>query len=208
MRIPVTQIIPGTEPGALDQAVAALARGELVAFPTDTVYGLAASAFSAPAIERLFVAKGRDSSKAIAVLLGDLEQIGQVTPELNASARRLAQRFWPGALTLIVARHPSLPENLSPLPTIGVRIPDHPLARALLRRSGPLATTSANLSGGVNPLSAQEVLTQLGGRIALIIDGGRSPGGLPSTVVDCTGESIRVLRAGPIDAVAIREAMR
>jgi L-threonylcarbamoyladenylate synthase len=203
----LTQTILGTDPNALELAADALARGELVAFPTDTVYGLAASAFSASAIERLFDAKGRDSSKAIAVLLGDLNQLDMVTPGLTASAERLAQRFWPGPLTLIVGRHPSLPENLSPLPTIGIRIPDHPLAQTLLRRTGPLATTSANRSGAENPLSAQDVRDQLDGRIEWIVDGGRSPGGLPSTVVDCTGEDIRVLRVGPIPEAALREAI-
>jgi L-threonylcarbamoyladenylate synthase len=202
-----TQTISGTDPTTLELAAAALARGELVAFPTDTVYGLAASAFSTSAIERLFDAKGRDNSKAIAVLLGDLNQLDLVTPGLTASAERLAQRFWPGPLTLIVARHPSLPENLSPLPTIGIRIPDYPLAQTLLRRTGPLATTSANRSGAENPLSAQDVHDQLDGRIEWIIDGGRSPGGLPSTVVDCTGEDIRVLRVGPISEAALREAI-
>ena len=122
----------------------------------------------------------------------------QVTQAIPAVARRLAERFWPGPLTLVVARHPALPAILSPLPTVGVRMPDHPTALALLRQSGPLATTSANLSGGPNPLTAQEVLAQLDGRVDLIIDGGRCPGGVPSTVVDCTAGELKILRQGPI----------
>jgi L-threonylcarbamoyladenylate synthase len=99
-----------------------------------------------------------------------------------------------------------LPANLSPLPTIGVRIPDHAWARDLLRRSGPLATTSANRSGGLNCTVAAQVLAQLDGEIDLLVDGGETPGGVPSTVVDCTGEALKVLRAGPITAEMVREA--
>ena len=117
---------------------------------------------------------------------------------MNDMAMRLAQRFWPGPLTLVVAGHPSLPANLSPRPTVGVRMPDHPVALTLLRRAGPLAVTSANLSGAPNASTAQEVLAQLQGRVALILDGGKTPGGLPSTVLDCTGSQPVILRQGPI----------
>ena len=107
------------------------------------------------AIGRLYQAKERSENKAIAVLIGDVDQLGQVAGELNPAARRLAQAFWPGALTLVVPRRADLPENLSPLPTVGVRMPDHAFARSLLRQAGPLATTSANLSGGPNPRKRQ-----------------------------------------------------
>ena len=195
-----TQIISSQEPQAIDLAREVFARGGLVAFPTDTVYGLGTSAFSAQGIEAIFRAKGRDTSKAIAVLLGEVEQIGQVTSGLTEAAQRLAARYWPGPLTLVVPRHPSLPENISPYPTIGLRLPDHAFARALIRACGPLATTSANRSGGENPLTAQDVLLQLGGHIDLLIDGGATPGGVPSAVVDCTAAQIKILRAGPIPA--------
>lgn len=183
---------------AVDLAVEVLNAGGLVAFPTDTVYGLAALAFEPVCIERIFEAKGRDTTKAIPILVGTLEQLSQVALMLTPAADKLAQRFWPGALTLVVPRHTSLPDVLSPIPTVGVRMPAHPYALELLRRAGPLAVTSANLSGQDNPRTAQDVLAQLDGRIALVVDGGAAPGGVPSTVVDCTGEQARILRHGAI----------
>jgi L-threonylcarbamoyladenylate synthase len=202
-----TRVITASDPQAIDQALQTLESGGLVAFPTDTVYGLAARAFDSAGIDRLYAVKGRDSAKAIPVLLSSPDELGQVTAGMNAAARRLAQRFWPGPLTLVVPRHPSLPENLSNLATIGVRMPDHAVALALLRRSGPLAVTSANQSGSENSCTAQEVLAQLGGRIELILDGGLTPGGTPSTVVDCTGAAPAILRQGPITEAAVQEAL-
>ncbi len=193
-----TQLISTTDPTALPRALDVLRQGGLVAFPTDTVYGVGASAFDPAGIEQLFVAKGRGANKAIAVLLGDPADLPRVTAGMNPLAGRLVERFWPGALTLVVARHPALPTNLSPQPTIGVRMPDHPAALDLLRRAGPLATTSANLSGRASPATAQEVMDQLSGRIALVLDGGQTPGGVASTVVDCTGPTPVILRPGPI----------
>ncbi|HPH95004.1 MAG TPA: L-threonylcarbamoyladenylate synthase [Anaerolineaceae bacterium] len=193
-----TPVLKSTDPQALPQAVQTLQRGGLVVFPTDTVYGLGVLISLPAAIERIFEAKGRDAAKAIPVLLGSLDHLPQITPGLPARARELAQRHWPGALTLVVARRPELPEALSPTPTVGIRMPDHPFALDLLRRTGPLAVTSANLSGGANPLSAADALAQLDGRVDLIIDGGTVPGGLPSTVVDCTADKLAVLRQGPI----------
>lgn len=159
----------------------------MVAFPTDTVYGLAASAYHPAAIEQLYFVKGRGADKAIAILIGDPTTLAQVAADISPDAARLAVCFWPGPLTLVVARHPDLPSILSPLPTIGVRMPDHPIALEILRRAGPLAVTSANLSGHPNTTTAQEVAAQLGGLIPLILDGGVTPGGQPSTVLDCTG---------------------
>lgn len=193
-----TLVLPCDFRGALEQALDLLQQGELVAFPTDTVYGLGAMAFDAQAIDRLYQAKGREAGKAIAILVGEAEALQQVTAGMNDMAMRLAQRFWPGPLTLVVAGHPSLPANLSPRPTVGVRMPDHPVALTLLRRAGPLAVTSANLSGAPNASTAQEVFAQLQGRVALILDGGKTPGGLPSTVLDCTGSQPVILRQGPI----------
>jgi L-threonylcarbamoyladenylate synthase len=154
--------------------------------------------FDTQAIEQLYLVKGRDAAKAIAVLLGDEAALAQVAGELSGVPARLAQRFWPGPLTLVVPAHPALPANLSPLPTVGVRIPDHPVALALLRRTGPLAVTSANLSGQPSARTAEEVYAQLQGRIPFILDGGQTPGGLSSTVVDCTAGDLVILRQGPI----------
>ncbi len=202
-----TRVISAQDPQAIAQALAVLERDGMVAFPTDTVYGLGARVVSCAGIDALYAAKGRENTKAIAVLLGDASQLDQVAEDLSEAARRLANRFWPGPLTLVVSRHPGLPSELSPLPTVGVRIPDHPFARALLRASGPLATTSANASGAENPLTAQDVLSQLGGKIELVIDGGRTPGGVPSTVVDCTGGEAKILRAGPIAEAELKQIL-
>ncbi len=193
-----TEILRADHPVALQHALDILQHGGLVAFPTDTVYGLAALPFQAETVERLYIAKGRNTERAIAILLGDLSQANQVALAVSPMALRLAERFWPGPLTLIVPRLPSLPSALTANQTIGVRIPDHPVALALLRLAGPLAVTSANLTGQGNTVTAQEVYAQLKGRIHLILDGGQAPGGVPSTVLDCTSPEPLVIRAGPI----------
>lgn len=195
-----TQVISTNEnlTGAIEQALDVLQAGGTVAFPTDTVYGLAASLSSAETIEQLFQVKQRPEDRAIAVLLGNTGHLAEVTLDPGGAALRLAERFWPGPLTLVVPKHPQIPAMISPRPTIGVRIPDHPVALALLTASGPLAVTSANLSGQENCRSAGEVVEQLQGRIDLILDGGVTPGGLPSTVVDMTGDTLKILREGPI----------
>jgi L-threonylcarbamoyladenylate synthase len=195
-----TLVLPASQPEAIKRALDLLRRGELVAFPTDTVYGLAADVHNLQAIERLFLAKERAASKAIAVLVGSAQAMAQVALHIPQSAQRLAAAFWPGPLTVVVERHPDLPSNISPLPTIGVRMPAHPVALALLNAAGPLAVTSANISNAANTASAQAVLEQLGGRIDLILDGGQTPGGTPSTVVDCTRAELKILRIGPISA--------
>jgi L-threonylcarbamoyladenylate synthase len=193
-----TELMRGDHPIALRHAADILQHGGLVAFPTDTVYGLAALPFQAETVERLYIVKGRSSERSIAVLLGNVSQLNQVASVLNPMAMRLAERFWPGPLTLVVPRLATLPDVLSASSSVGVRIPDHPLALALLKMVGPLAVTSANLSGKENTSTAQEVLAQLDGRIHLVLDGGRTPGGVPSTVIDCTGPEPAILREGPI----------
>jgi len=202
----ITRLIPFDEAG-ITEALQVLQKDGLVAFPTDTVYGLAALAFSSAGIERLFQAKGRDPSKAIPILLAGPDQLPRVTSQVEETAIRLADAFWPGAMTLVVPRHPGLPESLSPGPTVGVRVPDHAMVLALLRRTGPLAATSANLSGGDNPLRAADVIDQLAGRIELVLDGGVSPGGTPSTVVDCTAVEPVILRPGPITGEMVRRIL-
>jgi L-threonylcarbamoyladenylate synthase len=179
--------------------------GGLVAFPTDTVYGLGALAFNGAAVESIYAAKDRPVEKAIPILIGDVNDLMKVSAGVPDIALRLAARFWPGPLTVVVPKHPELPEAVSATPTVGVRIPDHPVTRALLRLAGPMAVTSANLSSQPSPTTAQEVYAQLGGRIAIILDGGKTPGGVPSTVVDCIGAEPKVLRAGPIPKSEILE---
>ncbi len=199
-----TITLPTDHPHAIRTAVNVIQQGGLVAFPTDTVYGLAADYRNEKAIASLYAAKGREMTKAIAVLVGAVEQLDEITPGFSPAAQRLAARLWPGALTLVVSRHPQLPELLSAMPTIGVRMPNHAFALRLLQASGPLAVTSANRSGAENPLTAAEVVEQLGGRIDLVLDGGKCPGGVPSTVVDCTIPDMKILRQGAISAEVIR----
>jgi L-threonylcarbamoyladenylate synthase len=202
-----TEIIPATHPSAILHAKDVLNRCGLVAFPTDTVYGLAALAFQEACIERLYVVKGRNHTRAIAVLLSQVVQMEQIAIDLSLEARKLAEKFWPGPLTLVLKRHPNLPAILSPEPTVGVRIPNHPDALRLMDHTGPLAVTSANRSGEPPATSAEEVLAQLNSRIHLIIDGGESPGGVPSTVVDCTQPGFKVLRPGPITEEQLQAAL-
>jgi L-threonylcarbamoyladenylate synthase len=202
-----TLILPADHPDALPQALQILRSGGLVAFPTDTVYGVGALAFDATAIEKIYEAKGRSTEKAIPILLGDAADLEQVTAQVSEMSLRLAGRFWPGPLTLVVPKHPSLPEAVSTSPTVGVRVPDHLVARALLRAAGPMAVTSANLSGQASPSTAQEVYAQLGGRILLILDGGGTPGGVPSTVVNCLGAQPVILREGPVTLAQINAVL-
>jgi L-threonylcarbamoyladenylate synthase len=193
-----TITIPATETNAIIQAQDILREGGLVAFPTDTVYGVGALAFDAKAVESIYTAKDRPVEKAIPILIGGPEDLDKVTGEIPPIAAKLATRFWPGPLTLVVPKHPNLPEVVSATPTVGVRVPDHSVARALLRAAGPMAVTSANISGKDSPKTAKEVNQQLNGRIPLILDGGETPGGVPSTVVNCLGTEPVILREGPI----------
>ncbi len=197
-------VIKHTQPAALHQAIEHVRAGGLIAFPTDTVYGLGCGLFNAVGILRLFEIKGRESTKAIPVLLADMDQIEQISPSLPTGAIHLAESMWPGALTLVVKKHPSIPPELTQLPTVGIRMPNHSFARALLRACGPMAVTSANQSGQSSAVTAEEVIAQLGESDCLLIDGGRCPGGFSSTVVDCTGEVPIILREGPITAATIR----
>lgn len=192
------QILSINHPQAIKQAVSLVNSGGMIAFPTDTVYGIGVSAFQAQAIERIFQVKERSSLKAIPILIADIETAKQITPPFAPIVKSLAERFWPGPLTLIVPLLPSLPENLSPIPTIGIRVPDLQFTRALLRETGPLAATSANVSGEPSALTAEEVDSQLGGKLELILDGGRSPGEMASTVLDCTGDRPQIVREGPL----------
>ena len=187
-----------SHPQAINQAAALINSGGLIAFPTDTVYGIGASAFQFDAIERIYQVKGRSSLKAIPILLGNAAVADQITTPFSSITRKLAETFWPGPLTLVVPLLSSLPPNLSPTPTIGLRVPDHEFTLRLLQETGPLAATSANLSGEPSALSADEVQSQLGGKLDLILDGGESPGGMASTVLDCTAEKPVLLREGPL----------
>ncbi|MDK2979912.1 MAG: L-threonylcarbamoyladenylate synthase [Chloroflexota bacterium] len=198
-----TRIISQSDPQAAEAALAIIRAGGVVAVPTDTVYGIACAVDNPNAIRQLYRIKERDALKAIPVLVGEQAQLDRLTSEFSAAARKLAERYWPGALTLIVAKHAGLPEELTLYPTVGLRMPNYEWLLDLMRVCGPLATTSANMSGAPSPATAQEVLEQLEGRVELIIDGGRCEGGIPSTVVDCSQMPVKILREGGIAAADI-----
>ena len=183
-------------PTQLDLAVQLLREHQLVAFPTDTVYGLGTPAFDGATALKLYVAKERPPEKAIPILIADIADLDQIAIDVSPLAYRLMDTFWPGALTIVVPKQLHIPIEVSTTDTVAVRMPDLDLARDLMRRTGPLAVTSANRSAGPNPRTAQEVLTQLEGRIDAIVDGGETPGGVPSTVVDCTQATPVILREG------------
>ena len=203
-----TEIISATSSAMLTHALRVLNAGGLVAFPTDTVYGVGALAFNQKAIESIYTAKDRPIEKAIPILIAEIEDMEKVGVDVPQSAYRLAARFWPGPLTCIIPKQPTLPEAVSATSTVGVRMPDHEIARTLLRAAGPMAVTSANISGQPSPSTAEEVFAQLNGRIPLIIDGGRTPGGIPSTVVDCSTSELKILRKGPLSVEELLYALR
>ena len=191
-----TRLLQADAPGAVEEAAAELARGGLVAFPTDTVYGLAAGHDH---LRKLYIAKDRPREKRISILLSDALNL-EASAQVTAAARALAEKFWPGPLTLVLVA----PRR----GTLAFRVPDHPLARRLIAASGGgLPVTSANRSGQADARTAEEVLEQLEGRIALVLDGGRTSGGVPSTVVDCTTDPIKILREGAITTAEIEEAL-
>jgi L-threonylcarbamoyladenylate synthase len=202
-----TEILSAASSDVITRALEILRGGGLVAFPTDTVYGVGALAFDGKAVESIYTAKDRFHEKAIPVLIGDIDDLDKIAMDVPSLVQMLASRFWPGPLTILVPKKPGLPESVSATSTIGVRVPYHEVARALLRAAGPMAVTSANLSGQASPTTAEEVLAQLGGRIKLIIDGGKTPGGAPSTLVDCTGDEIKILREGPITKKELQSAL-
>lgn len=197
------RILPADDPLAIREALAVLARGGLVAFPTDTVYGIGAPAFDPNGVERIYHAKGREASKPLPILIADTAMAGQVAEPLAPHVLRLAEAFWPGPLTLVVRKLSAVPESVSRGVTIGLRVPDHPVALQLLTAAGPLAATSANPSGQPDPRTAKDVAAGLGDRVDLILDGGAAPGGRASTVVDCTADPPGLLREGPVTLAAI-----
>ncbi|HEX2922464.1 MAG TPA: L-threonylcarbamoyladenylate synthase [Chloroflexota bacterium] len=188
----------------IQRAADLIRAGEVVAFPTDTVYGIGVHAWNHAAIQRLYAVKERPATKAIALLISGHDQVRAVSDYSSADLGRLATRFWPGGLTLILPWKPQAQSAAQqPFATVGLRMPDHPIALALIAEVGvPLATTSANLSGAPSAVTAGEVDRQIGDRVAMIIDGGTCPGGRDSTVVDLTTRPPVVRRLG---AVSVEE---
>ncbi|MFA9428788.1 L-threonylcarbamoyladenylate synthase [Egicoccus sp. AB-alg2] len=191
-------VVPDVD--GLARACAALRAGELVAFPTETVYGLGADARRADAVARVFAAKGRPADNPLIVHLADAGQVGSVVSRWTPLARSLAATFWPGPLTIVVDAADTLPSvTTGGLSTVAVRVPDHPVAEALLRAVDlPVAAPSANRSGRPSPTEARHVADDLGDAVAVVVDGGPCPVGVESTVVDARGPRPVVLREGSI----------
>ncbi len=203
----MSQIIPVDFAGAPQKAAEALRAGGLIVLPTDTVYGVG-SALNAVAISRIFEAKQRPPERAVPVLLADAESVLLVACAFPNAARRLATAFWPGPLTLVLPKRDDLPSNLSYLPTVGVRVPDHAGARSIIAAGGgTLAVTSANRSDQPPACSVHEAVAYLGGAVALYLDGGPSPGGVASTVVTFEADELQILRVGPISEADLRAAL-
>ncbi len=204
-----TRILRGT-PRELAILSKALQRGELVAVPTETVYGLAANALDAAACRKIFAAKGRPSTDPLIVHLHAAADLALVA-ESNEAAQKLAQAFWPGPLTLVLPKKPIVPDVVSAgLPSLAVRVPSHPLFRRLLKRTGlPLAAPSANPFGYVSPTTAEHVLAGLGGKIRYILDGGPSTIGLESTILDLRDpQHPRLLRPGAVTKAQLERVLR
>jgi L-threonylcarbamoyladenylate synthase len=198
VRLVVDASRPAT--ATLGEAARVLRAGELVAFPTETFYGLGVHALDAAAVGRIFQAKGRPAEKPLLVLVDTVSMVTLVARDVPARARRLMDRYWPGPLTLVLAAHPDLPVALTAgTGTIGIRLSSHPVARSLVTALGaPITAPSANRHGATSPRTADEVVAGLGDRVDLVLDGGPTPGGPPSTLLDLTRTPPVVLRAGAL----------
>ncbi len=187
------------------RAIDALREGRVVAFPTDTVYGVGCRIDEDRAVRRIFALKSRPLTDPLPILLADAKQLDEVASRVSEAARKLIERFWPGPLTIVVARSPRVPALVAGGgDTVAVRLPNHRVPRALVRAVGiPIVGTSANSHGALAPLTAQQVVFDLGDQIDLVLDEGRTPLGVESTVVDVTGPSLRVVREGAIPAAEV-----
>jgi L-threonylcarbamoyladenylate synthase len=193
------------DPILIERAASILRAGGLVAFPTETVYGLGANALDATAVASIFIAKGRPSNNPVIVHVADAEAARQLVADWPPTAERLAARFWPGPLTLVLPRGPAIPNEVTAGgPTVAVRVPNHPVALALLRAAAvPVAAPSANRSTELSPTRAEHVVRGLGDRIDMVLDGGPTQVGLESTVLDLSRTPPRLLRPGMVTPSAI-----
>jgi L-threonylcarbamoyladenylate synthase len=204
------RVVKADDPQAIALATSVLRQGGLVVFPTDTVYGVGAAVDRPEAVARIYLVKGRPLDRPIPVLISSLDQIERLVTRVDERVRRLAEAFWPGALTIVLPAQDWLPEEIvRDTGAVGLRMPDHPVALAVIEASGgALATTSANRSGEKEACTAEEALEALGDRVELIIDGGCSPGGVPSTVVAVADDSLRILRVGALDPELVERVYR
>jgi L-threonylcarbamoyladenylate synthase len=199
---------PDQRARGIASAVGTLKAGRLVVMPTDTVYGIGADAFDGDAVAALLSAKGRGRDMPVGVLVGSWHTIEGLVFAMPDGARELIRAFWPGALSLVVTQAPSLQWDLGDARgTVMLRMPLHPVAIELLREVGPMAVSSANISGRAPAADADEARSQLGDLVEVYLDGGRSAQQAASTIVDLTGETPRVLRAGPVSTDRIAEVL-
>lgn len=199
---------PDSRAAGLSAATSALKSGRLVVMPTDTLYGIAADAFDSQAVAELLAAKRRGRDMPVPVLVGSWHTIDGLVFSVRPQARDLIQAFWPGGLSLVVQQAPSLAWDLGDTRgTVMLRMPLHPVAIEVLREVGPLAVSSANISGQPPAVTAAEARNQLGARVEVYLDGGPSPGQAASTIVDLTGPHPRILRAGPVTAEAVADVL-
>lgn len=197
----MTEILKARSPQSLTRATELLFQGEVIALPTDTVYGVAALAFDAEAVAKIYQVKERSFDKAIPVFVPSVADLSQVCRDIPPAVLPLLEQYWPGALTVILPVSPNLPGIVTNNgPTVAVRMPDHPVVMQLLAMVGePLAATSANISGRPNPQTAADVEAQLQGRIPLILDDGPTPSKLASTILDLTQWPPQVVRQGALE---------
>jgi len=202
--IPILRVDP-SEDRAPRRAIEALSQGAIVAFPTDTVYGLGCRIDDERAVRRIYEIKARPLTEPLPILLADLDQLTEYVAMVPEVARTLSRQFWPGPLTLVLMRSSRVNALVAGGgPTVAVRLPHHPIPRALARGIGvPIIGTSANSHGRPAPVTARHVLFDLGDKIDLVLDGGRTPIGVESTVVDVTGPALRILRVGAIPDEAL-----
>ncbi len=193
----------------IDRAAASIRAGGLVAFPTETVYGLGANALDPVAVAKIFAAKGRPGTNPLIVHVANADQIPPLVESWPIAARELAERFWPGPLTIVVRKSALVPDIVTGSgPTVALRCPNHPIALALLNAAGvPIAAPSANRSGELSPTTAEHVRNSLNGRFDVLLDGGPCPGGLESTVVEITDAGVRLLRPGLIGIAELETAV-
>ena len=196
-------------PATVQEAADAIRRGDLVVIPTETVYGLACNALDSLAVRKVFEAKGRPSDNPLIVHVADFSQVADVAEDLPELAKKLAERFWPGPLTLVLKRKPVVPDvTTAGLDTVAVRVPNHPVALDVIRRAGlPIAAPSANVFAGLSPTSAEDVDPRIAERAVMVLDGGRCEVGLESTVVDLSGEHPRILRPGGVTRAQVQSVV-
>ena len=190
----------------IEETSLALKNGQIAAFPTETVYGLGAVISDEKAVLNIYRAKGRPPEKPLSILIGKAEEMDEIAQNIPKSARLLAEKFWPGPLTIILTKKDQISDQVTAgKKTVGIRMPAHEIPLSILIKTGPLACPSANLSGGEEPTSAEDVLRDLENKIDILIDGGKTDYKIPSTIIDLTVVPPRILRKGGTDVIEIRK---